>query len=41
MQQVSDAYRQEMERPVMGAASLAVILGVVDEEAAPGASLSS
>ena len=37
MQQVSDAYRQEMERPVMGAASLAVILGVVDEEAAPGA----
>ena len=37
MQQVSDAYRQEMERPVLGAAKLAVTLSVVDEDAAPGA----
>ena len=37
MQKVSDAYRQEMERPVLGAAKLAVTLSVVDEDAAPGA----
>ncbi|OUN79947.1 hypothetical protein B5G03_16910, partial [Gemmiger sp. An50] len=38
MQQVSDAYRQEMTKPVLGAAKLAVTLSVVDEDAAPGAS---
>ncbi len=37
MQKVSDAYRQEMTKPVLGAAKLAVTLSVVDEDAAPGA----
>ena len=37
MQPVSDAYREEMTRPVMGAAKLIVNLSVVDENAAPGA----
>ena len=37
MQQVSEAYRQEMTRPVVGPARLEVSLRVADEQAAPGA----
>lgn len=37
MQKVSDAYRKELEKPVVGAAKLDVTLSVVDEDAASGA----